>query len=372
MTPFQHTLFSNLEAIVASSEAFYRQEFTKNGSRFWIYNYRLASYTDFLQPGALECRGVMFEVDAEGKAIRLAALPFPKFFNYCENPFTTGLDLSKVDSVELKADGSLISTWVDSAGLQFKSKGSLHSSQVADVDLLIETFQPLKDQLTLATREGWTVNMEYCSPTNRIVIGYMTPHLKVLNARHIETGTFMTRQQLEVRFGEYCIDNVDTGCLNVPDFVASIPAMEDDIEGYICKIEDFWFKIKTQKYCTKHKSKDDINNPRRLFEAVIDEVVDDLRSMFAYDQLVIKQIDDMQIRVEKIYNHIVSTVELFFHENGFLDRKSYAIKGQAELSHIEFGLAMQLYVRKTADFKSAIKSKYKELGFADATNTNAE
>ena len=105
MHPRQQQIFTELEALVASSEAFYRQEFILDGARFWIYNYRLASYADFLAPSALECRGIMFEVDAADQPIRLASFPFPKFFNLNENPMTIGLDLNAVDTIELKADG---------------------------------------------------------------------------------------------------------------------------------------------------------------------------------------------------------------------------------------------------------------------------
>ncbi len=84
MNKFQTDLFNDLEHLVSNNEAFYKQSFELDGLTYWIYNYRLASYTDFLHPNALNCRGTMFEVDAEGNPIRLAALPIEKFFNVNE------------------------------------------------------------------------------------------------------------------------------------------------------------------------------------------------------------------------------------------------------------------------------------------------
>ena len=73
-------------ALVETNEAFYYKDFTKENSIYRIFNYRLASYTDFQLPGALECRGTMFEINEDGEPIRLASLPMEKFFNLNEVP----------------------------------------------------------------------------------------------------------------------------------------------------------------------------------------------------------------------------------------------------------------------------------------------
>ncbi|HET8685673.1 MAG TPA: hypothetical protein VFM18_03290 [Methanosarcina sp.] len=78
------TLFSDLVRLTETSEAFYKQEFKLDDSIYWIFNYRLASYSDFQLPSAKWARGTMFEVDSNGKMIRLASLPMPKFFNLHE------------------------------------------------------------------------------------------------------------------------------------------------------------------------------------------------------------------------------------------------------------------------------------------------
>lgn len=365
MNAYQQNMYDNLMALTSGSETFYFQDFNLDGATYRIFNYRLSSYTEFMKPSALECRGHMFEVEGD-TAVRLAALPMQKFFNLNENPMTIGLDLTQVDTVELKADGSLMSTYTNGCFLRLKSKGSLFSTQAVDAHRWVTDCAPdLKYQLMQAEIDGWTVNMEYCAPDNRIVIGYLEPHLKVLNARHRSDGKYMTREELERRFTKYVIDRVDTNNLRVAVFVQSIPDMLDDIEGYVARIGDLWFKIKTNKYMSLHHTKDSINNPRRLFEAVLDEGVDDLRAMFFEDKLAIKLIDEMTEKVDKIYNHMVALVEKFYEDNKHLDRKEYAIKGQADLERIYFGLAMTKYLQKPVDYKGFLKSKYKEFGIRD-------
>ena len=366
MNSYQQNMYDNLMALTSGSETFYFQDFDLEGHTYRIFNYRLSSYTEFMKPSALECRGHMFEL-RNGEAIRLAALPMQKFFNLNENPMTIGLDLTQVDTVELKADGSLISTYMHNDQLRMKSKGSLYSDQALTAMAWLDRpeNQSFRTAVYSLSRGGHTVNMEWCAPDNRIVIGYEKPHLKVLNVRNMQDGTYADRAVLETLFGEHMIDRVNTNGLDVATFVQSIPDMLDDIEGYVARIGDLWFKIKTNKYMSLHHTKDSINNPRRLFEAVLDEGVDDLRAMFFEDKLAIKLIDEMTEKVDKMYNHMVAIVDQFYEDNKSLDRKDFAIKGQAELPRLYFGLAMTKYQQKPVDYKGFMKGKWKELGFRD-------
>ena len=384
MNQFQTELYTNLINLVNSNEAFYFQTFEADGARYQIFNYRLASYTDFLAPDAMECRGIMFEVDKRDVPdrdvpVRLCALPPEKFFNLNENPMTMDLDLTKIDEILLKADGSLMSSYMhmDSSGeavLKLKSKGSISSEQaIAAMEWLEQPDQAmLYHNVTTAMMLGWTVNLEWCSPIHRIVIGYMKPHLKVLNVRNRGDGSYMTYKELIQNFGA---DNVIER-LEVDDpvaFVASIPEMLQDIEGYVVRLKSGQrVKIKTNKYLSLHHAKDSVNNPRRLFECILDEGVDDLRGMFYTDPVAIMMIDQMQSKVDHLYNSMVSEVETFYQANKHLDRKEFALKGQADVTPMYFGLVMNLYVKKDPQYKAFLKKRYKELGFKDEKIVESE
>lgn len=372
MNTYQTILYNNLMALVASNEAFYHQDFVVDAHKYRIFNYRLASYTDFLQPSAMECRGVMFEVDETGNAIRLAALPLEKFFNLNENPMSMDLDLTQVDEILLKADGSLMSSYEQDEVLKIKSKGSTASEQciaamqwLNDSSCMVRFFA---DEVLHATMTGWTVNMEWCSPIHRIVIGYDRPHLMVLNARNRETGEYMSYQELITRFGEaFVIKRVQP--VDSVAFVASIPAMLDDIEGYVIRLKSGQrVKIKTEKYLSLHHAKDSVNNPRRLFEAILDEGIDDLRSLFYTDVVAMRMIDEMQVFVDHKYNHMVKLVEDFYEANKELDRKDYAIKGQSSMDRMYFGLAMNKYLGKNPEYKDWMKKHFKDLGINDTSS----
>jgi T4 RnlA family RNA ligase len=151
----------------------------------------------------------------------------------------------------------------------------------------------------------------------------------------------------------------------VPDqaFVDQIRS-EQFGEGYVVEIKtgelSYLIKIKNDRYDTLHLTKDSINSNKRLFEAVIDEVTDDLRAMFSDDQHALDRIDKMERDVQPIFNHIVGTVESFVDHNKELDRKSFAIKAKAECSSL-MGLVMNMYLGHDNDYKTFAKKYRKEM-----------
>lgn len=383
MNEFQTQLYSDLMELVEQSEAFYYKDFYLDNKIYRIFNYRLCSYTEFLMAGGMECRGTTFEVsdDTRGAlALRLASLPFEKFFNLYENPMTMDLDLSTVVEIADKADGSLITTFTHPASwfednegdcdLFVKSKGSLESDQAKDALRFLHRTDNIRfyRELIGAERLGYTVIMEYVAPHNRIVLGYENEELRVLGVRSREDGSYVYYDEIDSDvFPEiakrwtklFDVENPKT-------FIDSIPDMKDDIEGFVVRMEDGQrVKIKTLKYLALHHTKDSINSPRRLFEAVLEEATDDMRTLFHDDKLAIKMIEEMEEFVDHHYNHMVDTVERFFERNRNLDRKEYAILGQQSLDRSFFGLAMTKYLGKSVDYKSHMKKNWKSYGLRD-------
>lgn len=367
MNQRQTELYRNLMTLVANNEAFYFADFEVDGHILRIFNYRLASYTDFLAPDALECRGHMFEVDSNGESIRLLSWTPEKFFNYRENDFTMTLDLTQVDEVYDKLDGSLISTYMIDGELKLKSKGSVTSDQAVDSMNWLDHIDQamLYHNMASLTEKGFTVVSEWTSPLNRIVIGYMEPSLRVLCVRSHEDGSYMPYDEIVSIFGRQNV--VQRVAVDDPvAFVASVPDMKEQIEGFVVRMKSGQrFKLKTDLYLSLHHAKDSVNNPRRLFECILDEGVDDLRGMFYTDQVAIMMIDQMQVKVDHLFNAMVKEVETFYTENKSLNRKDFALKGQAEVTPMYFGLVMNRYLEKDPQYKSFMKRKYQYFGFKD-------
>jgi len=377
-------LYQNLMNLCGEPDSpFFYKDFEFDGYTYRIFNYRLASYTDFLKPDALWARGIMFNM-YEGQMDQLVCRPMPKFFNMDENPLTMNLDHRKLVSIMSKEDGSLISTFIHYAEvdgeekpfLSLKSKGSLDSDQAKMAKAVLRDPEMNYFMLRLrdATLDGWTVNMELTSPDNRIVLPYQKTQLKILNAVFLPTGEVIYRDgcedtALELLDEEYWVEEHYVNPGEEEEFIKKVDS-QTGIEGYVFRYPDQLVKKKTTWYLTLHATKDSITIPRRLFECVINEATDDLKSMFATDPAALAAIKDMEEKVIPKFNHICSIPDKFYKENAHLSRKDYAIKGQAELGEF-FSLAMNRYLlenkiqAKPIDLKEWAIKNYKMFGIKE-------
>ncbi len=361
-------LYDNLMALAEADDSFYYVDQILASNIYRIFLYRLASYSQWLLPDALESRGITFQIDDNHNPVAVASRPFHKFFNWLENPFTMDLDLSTAFAVQDKMDGSLISTVRTDDGVWLKSKGSLFSDQATAANALIQTeeYKPLaaffKD-----IGSNYTVCMEYTGPGNRIVIGYMDPRLTVLAVRCNLTGDYYPLEGFEKSYpdaSKFFVKNHINDIDDVTSFVNDIKGMEK-VEGYVIWLDDITIKIKTDWYMVLHHLKDSINSQRRLYEAVVYETIDDVRAQFWDDPLALQTIIDMEEKVRPIYNNMVVLVEGFYEANKHLGRKEYAIKGQADCGKMYFGLAMSLYLGKEINYKEHMVKHRKDYGIKD-------
>lgn len=380
ITENQLRIYANLLKYTQEGETFYTADQTWKGVKYRIFSYRLGGYMEFMKPDALEGRGIMFELDSNDQPVRLACRPMHKFFNLNENPSTMGLDISKenISIIMDKADGSLISTWVDHEGeFQLKSKTSLGSDQVQMAWAALRAEEPYyftchdgeKIDISL---QGWlrdiattayaTANLEYIGPDNQIVIGYDKPELRVLNTREMESGDYdfsMYDWSDHPLFGY-------AGSSMSDDFDLKSLDDKQGIEGAVVVLKSGqWFKLKTPWYAALHKTKDSINSPRKLFECVISEASDDLKALFHADPISIAKIEEMEQKVRLKYLNVIRVVGEYYLGNKDLDRKSYAIKGQERLPRELFSLAMTRYLGREVDYKEWAIKHYEYFGVKD-------
>ncbi len=371
-------IFDDLMNLTSKNDAFMWKDFTSvGGGLFRIFSYRLASYSDFLEPSALECRGSMFKVSTEGEYIGMASRTPMKFFNAYENPFTMydkDTPSSEIAVVMDKLDGSIISTFVDADyQVRTKSHASLNSDHAINSTAILHADKEFYNEVHYAESMGYTVNMEYTSPEYRIVLPYQEDNLTVLNLRHRETGELLIGERLKefskvlydrsvfAKHGE--IDATFPMKETLKESIDAVRAMAD-IEGYVLILKDGRMcKIKTDWYCALHFTKDSINVDSRLYEAIITGASDDLKQMFSTDLYAIKKIEKMEQLIFSCYNKLVHDVETFYNENKHLERKDYALKVQSVLPN-ELGmpgLAFGLYASKPVDYKAQMLKYMKDV-----------
>jgi T4 RnlA family RNA ligase len=360
-----------LDLCAPDDSPFYYVDHALDGMYYRVFTYRLGQYSDFCKAYGRECRGHMFQIRSDGSLIRIAALPPQKFFNYGENPFTMNIDFSQgADLVMDKVDGSLISSYMHRpAQIRLKSKTALESEQAVAAMKCLNANKPLADFVEMMTGNDYTVNMEYTSPHYRIVIPHQEDRLTVLNVRK-HTGEYMPYASVlqlmkHKQCEQFLVRNLDVE--DIKAFVESVPAMTASIEGFVIRIKNGeTFKCKTDGYVALHRMKDSINSPKALYEVVVNEKHDDAKAAFKDDPFIVGQIEAMEKVVADIYTKIKVNAIGFHNANSGLDRKSYAIKGQAELERKYFGLAMSLYLDKEPDYKEFMLKNYKEFGIKES------
>lgn len=347
-------LYDKLMALVASNEAFYYVDHNLGDYVYRVFTYRLASYSDFLLPGALECRGHMFRLD--GDSVKLVSAPFEKFFNLNENPMVMDIDFQSVDFIHDKRDGSLISTFMHDGDVRLKSKTAVASDQALDATRFLHSNDRLLSVVRELAEDNYTVIMEYTAPDNRIVLPYQEADLRILGVRCNGTLNYIAYDYLYSEYGDLMVDD-HTDSFDLDDVHAALEGMYDlkGIEGFVVGYNGGnRFKVKTHEYLSLHRAKDSIQSDKRLFEVALNDATDDLRTMFHDDQYTLDRISAMEKVAGHAYNHLVASVEKYHFQNQHLDRKTYAVRGQQELDRLAFNAAMMLYSGKQPDYKALL------------------
>lgn len=364
------TLYNRLMKLVSTRDnraGFYAKDTTTaSGTPVRIFNYHIVmDYDEWMIPGALECRGIMFELDENQKPVRCMSRPMQKFFNYGELnrvnleelPKAMGtepIDLSQIEFFMTKEDGSLISTFHDNGVLGCKSKTSLTSEQaVAATSMLsyMPRHKALHDRLLQLALDGFTVNMEYVSPSNRIVVEYDEEALVVLNVRDNTTGDYVPMSELykDVAIRPYLVGVYTLDSTPPSDWVVKAKA-ETDIEGYVVKMTNgLFFKLKTDWYVQQHKAKDSINHNRLLFETIKDSQSDDLKALYAENETALTKINAFETAyLDAIEFYIKSITETKQQLHG-LSRKDYYLKAQEILNKENKGYMLSAVMNQFTD-----------------------
>lgn len=330
MTQLYQDLMNNVES---SPGVFYYKDEIVNGATLRIFGYRLASYTDWQKPNALESRGITFDITDESNP-RVVCRPMQKFFNLFENPFTMDVDLNEEVMVMPKHDGSLVSFYLLNGQLVCKTKMTHFSEQSEKAMAYLKSNEILYEYVLALAEQGYTVNTEYCSPSNRIVLEYSEEIVFVLNNRHNITGEYEIPRMTEQK------------TIDVESMIN-----QKGIEGYVCITKTgLWFKVKTIWYHELHKSKESFLSLNKLRIAVANETYDDLYQIASPSER--NALDDA-------YNHYKQFVDNSYRKLLEITtdvpeaRKEYAILGQQQLSDCRylFGIYMKLFgVEFTDDF----------------------
>lgn len=258
------------DLIVNSNPSFiYKQEFI-DGQEAAIYDYRLASYTDFLNPvpdqpeiEGFELRGLTFLKQSDGAWTRY--LSMHKFFNVGEVWSINDLRQMRLTGVYPKEDGSLIRfIRTEKRNVFAKTKKTFFSEQA---EMANDIFRNC-DQVLCSPDINYGL-FELCSPNNRVVVHYPETTLKKLWHR-FDDGSYLCS-----RIRPY---NLEATPL---DYLLEQAKDVTGIEGWVLTFDPgdgskLFLKLKTAWYLNLHRMISNVNSDKQIIEATLNDRIDDM------------------------------------------------------------------------------------------------
>lgn len=311
--------------------------------------YQFQDSNTFDSPEALECRGIVF--DRNGN---IAARPLHKFFNLGEHGETADtVDWSKATRVMEKLDGSMIHTvWLDGQ-LYLKSKKSFDNAQTKMAWEWLrrpENAEAMRCCEFYASRK-WTLIFELTSPSNRIVVAYPETQMRLLHARHNQTGEYWSRDALDRHCASWGIPLVEEPPYSPRRAVGyMLDELEDmtGVEGYVIQFTSgHMLKVKCPWYLQLHRTVS-FTRERDIAEAALDERLDDIKAALAgmgHDLGPINAIEsEVLVELLAVRAQVESTLAL-----APSDRKTFATIFR---DHELFHLLMPAFLGKDVDYKA--------------------
>ena len=329
--------------------------------------YMISDEHTFNDAWSRECRGIVFDKSL-GKVV---GRPLHKFFNVNEREETRAenLDWSKVVRVMDKRDGSMIHSVWTMDGIRLKSKKTFDSDVAKAAEDWMHSEPDLKVWrfLNSVTARNATAIFEWTAPDARIVLFYPEAELRLLHVRNNETGEYLDAEVMKAWAGEFgvkCVDEVDeffdvmdlykdgvwVGSVRALDWKEMLEAAKtrEGVEGWVVQFQNGdMVKLKTDWYLKRHRAMTFLRE-RDVAQLVLDEGLDDLKSLLVGDGVDIQPILAVEERVLHDLRQLALAVDLAIAEDLALDRKSFAIKHK-DTEH--FGLKMTKYLGKEPDFK---------------------
>lgn len=316
--------------------------------------YMISGPDTFDSPEARECRGIVFDK----RTGEVVGRPLHKFFNVNEREETRPENLpSQIARLMDKRDGSMIHTVkvVGESGnttFALKSKKSFESEVAVKATEWINlpeniTFFLFCEKMAMA---GHTAIFEFTAPDARIVLPYKNAELQLLHIRNNRTGVYWPDEEVKAACAIFKIKAVEQFNNEFVTLQMLLDAAKtsENIEGWIAQYPNGeMVKVKTDWYLKRHRAMTFLRE-RDIAQLVLDEGVDDVKSMLVGDGVDINDILQIEQRAVEQLNELWASVDSALRIDGEMPRKEFAIKYR---EHDHFGLIMSAYAGKEPNYK---------------------
>lgn len=315
---------------------FYETKLVIDGYTVSLFNYRLATNSDFQKSFAKELRGICFVFNQDETLFKRYIL-LQKFFNLnqTEESLLQNIKEYKLVAINNKEDGSL-ATFIKlpNGRVLGKSKMGFDNDQAKGITNLYLENKNIKNLVDFCLDNDIVPVFEYVSPFNRIVLKYQNEELILLRLRDNNSGKYLDLNPFLNRFKDIKFAKFENNYSSIEEMVNDVVVQEDK-EGVVVHCldnnqNDFMFKVKTIWYNIRHKLfSEDIHRENILIEYILNDNIDDILSQLSVEDVELRnRIDAISIVVKQEINLLVNQIDLLY--NDFLDlnsdRKEFALK----------------------------------------------
>lgn len=257
--------------------------------------------------------------------------------------------------------------WPTNLNFDLKSK----KSYVSDVAHQAKSFLMSADSAGVrygdfcnwCVKNDLTAIFEWTSPVARIVVGYKIDALTLLHIRHNITGEYFKLAELEVianSFGIPMVTELDLkDMFDSPEGVKRYIEETKGVEGVVAQFENGdMLKVKTAWYMERHRAMTFLRE-RDIAEMVLNETLDDLKSVLIGEGCDITEINAIESKVVSEIDEIIKAVNFIFEEHNNYTKKEMALNfGPAGKNNPYFKLIMNKFDGKEPDYKNFYERNY--------------
>lgn len=351
-----------VEMCQKSDSPFYEAKLIVDGYPVSLFNYRLASSSEFKTYKSREMRGICFVFNKDGSLFNRYIL-LEKFFNLNQVPDTlySVVKNYKIKFINNKEDGSIASfIKLPNGKVVGRTKMGFDNYQANGINRIYRTNTDVKKFVDWALDNDITPIFEFVSPNNRIVLRYPGEELILLRLRDLDGKHIDIRDHLD-KVGSIRVSPFEDEIHDL-DQLIDLTATQVDKEGSIVTCEDenghdFFFKLKTPWYIALHGIlSTDIHRENVIIGYVLDDKIDDILGQVPEDNIeahdrinkiisiVKKALNDKSVDIEKDYQYYIKSD---------MSRKDYALSPRKD--NPNFGFVMNMV--KADDLKKMSKEE---------------
>ena len=276
-----------------------------------------------------ELRGIIF--DTNGKII---ARRLHKFFNVneCVEASIDKIDFSQPHVILEKLDGSMITPFKANDEILWGTKMGVTDVSKPVTEWVNQHRNYLKFADICLTINATPI-FEWTSRKQRIVVDYPEDRLVLIAIRHLNTGVYVSYDDMCDFAKEHNIDVVKS----YPGTVQSMQHLIDDTksltdaEGWVVRFNDgHMLKVKGEWYLRIHKIKDNLIFEKNIINMIVNETLDDAKSfMLEQDRENVEKFERLFWEGLNKTAHDLSNTIKYVKQFTKGDRKTFALSSFA-------------------------------------------